>query len=83
VLAGGTLTPELREWAEQERMKNHKLQALHNHQKVKKWTKVGYRLCVGTGCVWVQAVCVCVCVCVCVVVGVGVGGGGRAGGCCC
>lgn len=38
--AGGTLTPEMEAWAEQEGMKNDKLQALRNHQKVKKWTKV-------------------------------------------
>ena len=39
--AGGSLTPELAAWAEQQGFQGAKLQALRNHQKVKKWTKVG------------------------------------------
>lgn len=38
---GGALTPELEAWAADKGLKGAKLQALRNHQKVKKWTKVG------------------------------------------
>lgn len=37
--AGGVLPPDVDAWAKQEGMKGVKLQALRNHQKVKKWTK--------------------------------------------
>jgi hypothetical protein len=33
------LPPDVDAWAKQEGMKGVKLQALRNHQKVKKWTK--------------------------------------------
>lgn len=39
--AGGKLTPELEVYAAENGFKGTKLQALLNHQKVKKWTKVG------------------------------------------
>lgn len=47
VCAGGVLPPEVEEWAKQEGIKGPKLQALRNHQKVKKWTKVRCRAGAG------------------------------------
>lgn len=42
--AGGTLPPDVEEYANKESIQKSKLQTLKNHQKVKKWTKVSGRV---------------------------------------